>query len=155
MEPVYLSPEQYKKLKEELKYLKTEERKQVAERLKNALSFGDISENAEYDEARSAKERLEAKIQELENILKRAKIIKNIKSSNKILPGTKFEVVEKKSNKKFIFTLVGFGESNISEGKISTESPLGKAFLNKKVGSIVKVQTPKGEVVYEITRIIS
>ncbi len=155
MKEIHISKEQFEKLKQELEYLKNVERKNVAERLKTALSFGDISENAEYDEAKSAKERLEAKIYELEQILKSAKIIKGSRVQDKIVPGTKFEVLDKNSNKKYIFILVGFGEANILEGKISTESPLGKAFLNKKVGDIVKVQTPKGEVIYEIKKVFT
>ncbi len=155
MNEIYISKEQYEKLKQELEYLKTEGRKKVAEMLKTALSFGDITENAEYDEAQKAKERLEAKIYELEQILKSAKIIKGSRIQDRIVYGTKFEVLEKNSNKKYIFTLVGFGEANPLEGKISTDSPLGKAFLNKKVGEIVKIETPKGEATYEILRILS
>ncbi len=150
----YISKEQYEKLKKELEYLKTEGRKKIAERLKNALEFGDISENAEYDIAMSEKEALEKKIFELENILKNSKIIRNVKSSNRILPGTSFEVIEKGTNKKYVFQLVGFGESDPMNGKISTESPLGKAFLSKSVGDVVKVKTPKGEVVYEIKKLL-
>ncbi len=155
MDQIYISKEQYEKLKQELERLKNEERKKIAERLKTALGFGDISENAEYDEAKLAKERLEVKIYELERILKTAKIIKGSKTQNRIVPGTKFEVIEKNSKKKHTFILVGFGEANPLEGKISTESPLGKAFLNKKIGDVVKVKTPKGETSYEISKIIS
>ncbi len=155
MNEIYISKEQYEKIKKELEYLKTEGRKKVAEMLKTALSYGDITENAEYDEAKNAKERLEARIYELEQILKSAKIIKGLKNQNRIIYGTKFEVLEKNSNKKYTFTLVGFGEANHLEGKISAESPLGKSFLNKKVGDIVKVKTPKGEAIYEILKIIN
>lgn len=155
MNEIYISKEQYQKLKEELERLKTEERKKIAERLKIAISYGDISENAEYDEATKAKEILEKRIYELENILKSAKIIKNITSADKIIPGTKFEVLDKTNNKKYIFTLVGFGEANPLEGKISTDSLLGKKFLNKKIGDIIEVETPKGKVVYQIKKILN
>ncbi len=153
----YISKEQYEKLKQELEYLKSVERKKIAERIRIAREYGDISENAEYDIAISEQENLERKILELENILKTAKIIRNIKKSNndKILPGVTFEVIEVDTNKKYLFTLVGFGEYNPSVGKISTDSPLGKAFLNKKVSDVVKVQTPKGKVTYKITKIIN
>lgn len=156
MEEVYISKEQYEKLKKELERLKTEERKRIAERLKTALSYGDISENSEYDEATQAKMRLETQIYELEKILRSAKIIKTNRSqNNKILPGSKFEVLDKTNNKKIIFILVGFGEANPAENKISTESLLGKSFLNKKVGDLVKVETPRGETVYEIKKIFN
>ncbi len=155
MKEVYISKNQYEKLKQELERLKTEERKKIAERLKAALSYGDISENAEYDEATKAKEILERKIFELEQILKSARIIKRSGSKLKILPGTKFEVINKTQNKKYIFSLVGFGEANPSEGKISTDSLLGKKFLNSKVGDTIEIETPKGKFVYEIKKIFS
>jgi len=150
---VYISKEQYEKLKEELAYLETEKRKEIADRLKNAIELGDISENAEYDLALQEKENLERRIAEIKNVLSKAKIIKQDTKSDRILPGRKFEVVETQTNKKYTFTLVGFGESNPREGKISTESPLGKAFLNKKLGDIVEVQTPNGKVTYKIKKI--
>lgn len=150
---IYISKEQYEKLKEELKFLETVKRREVAERLKNAIELGDISENAEYDIAVNEKEELERKILELRNVLNNAKIVNSKKNFEKIFPGSKFDVVEKKTNKKYTFTLVGFGESNFREGKISTESPLGKSFLNKKVGDIVEVQTPNGKIIYEIKKI--
>jgi transcription elongation factor GreA len=149
----YISKEQYEKLKQELEYLKTEGRKHVAERLKNAVEMGDISENAEYDIAMVERENLERKIAELENVLRTAKIIRGSKINDKILPGKKFDVVEKGTNKKYTFTLVGFGESNPTEGKISTDSPLGRAFLNKRIGNEVVVQVPKGKIVYVIKKI--
>ncbi|MCS7200910.1 MAG: transcription elongation factor GreA [Patescibacteria group bacterium] len=152
---ILLSKEQLEKLKKELEYLISEEKPKVAERLKNAASYGDLSENAEYDEALMAKERLERKIFELQKIIAEAKVIKNNnQDSNKITPGKKFEVTELSSKKKYTFILVGFGEANPKDKKISTESPLGKAFLNKKVGEIVKVQTPQGEQSYKINRIV-
>jgi transcription elongation factor GreA len=152
----YISKEQYEKLKKELEYLKTVEIKKIAERIRVAREFGDISENAEYEIAMNEKENLMRKITEIENILKTAKIIKNNpKITDRILPGKIFETLEKETNKKHVFQLVGFGESDPANGKISTESPLGKAFLNKKVGDIVKVQTPKGKVTYKITKIIN
>lgn len=150
---IYITKEQFKKLKEELEYLKNVIRQQVAERLKNAIELGDISENAEYDIAMAEKENLERKISEIENVLKTAKIIKETKIKDRIFPGKTFEVIEKNTNKTLTFMLVGFGESNPMEGKISTESPLGQAFLNKKVGDEVSVLTPKGNMIYIIKKI--
>lgn len=152
---ILLSKQQLEKLKKELEYLISEEKPKISERLKNAASYGDLSENAEYDEALTAKERLERKIFELQKIISEAKIIKeNNQTSNKVLPGKKFEVTELSSKKKYIFTLVGFGEADIKNKKISTESPLGKAFINRKVGEIVKVKTPQGEQSYKINRLL-
>ena len=149
----YISKEQYDKLKEELKYLETKVRKEIAERIKNAVEMGDISENAEYDIAMAEKENLERKIAEIRHVLNTAKIIRDLKTQDRILPGKKFDVIEKGTNKKYTFTLVGYGESNPSEGKISTDSPLGKAFLNKKVNDEVIVKVPKGEIIYVIKKI--
>lgn len=152
---ILLSKQQLEKLKKELEYLISEEKPKIAERLKNAASYGDLSENSEYDEALIAKERLERKIFELQKIISEAKIIKDSnQSDNKVLPGRKFEVIEINSKKKYIFTLVGFGEADVRNKKISTESPLGKAFINRKVGEIVTVRTPQGEQVYKINRLI-
>jgi len=149
----YISKEQYDKLKEELKYLETKARKEIAERIKNAIEMGDISENAEYDIAITEKENLERKIAEIKHVLNTAKIIRDLKTHDRILPGKKFDVIEKGTNNKNTFTLVGYGESNPSEGKISTDSPLGKAFLNKKVNDEVIVKVPKGEIIYIIKKI--
>lgn len=151
----YISKEQYEKLKQELEYLKSVERKKIAERIKAAVELGDISENAEYDQAISDKERLDRKIFEIERILREAKIVRNQKGGNKILPGVSFEALEKGTSKKFTFTLVGYGEANPREGKISTESPLGKAFFNKKPGDEVEVETPRGRVKYKILKILN
>lgn len=151
---ILLSKEQLEKLKKELEYLINEEKPRVTERLKNAASYGDLSENSEYDEALNAKERLERKIYELQKIINEAKIIKNNnQTTNKIIPGKKFEVIDLNSKKKFTFMLVGFGEADPKDKKISTESPLGKAFLNRKKGDIVKVKTPQGETSYKINKI--
>jgi transcription elongation factor GreA len=153
---ILLSKEQLEKLKKELEHLINEEKPKIAERIKNAVGYGDLSENSEYDEALNAKERLEKKIYELQRIISEAKIIKNNDQvSNKIIPGKKFEVIDLNSKRKFIFMLVGFGEADPKNKKISTESPLGKAFLNKKKGDIVKVKTPQGENSYKISKIFS
>lgn len=156
---MYISKEQYEKLKKELEKLENEERKKVAERLKTALEYGDISENSEYEEALQQKERLEIKILEIKRVLDQAKIINNNNNNNnrgekKIYPGSTFEIVDKNSKKKLTLTLVGFGEGDFKEGKISTESPLGKAFLGKKINEEVEVETPKGKIVYQIKKIL-
>lgn len=151
----YISKEQYEKLKQELEYLKNIETKRIAERLKEAVELGDLSENAEYDQALEEKEKLERKIFEIERILREAKIIRNQKTNDKIVPGVSFEALEKTAKRKFIFTLVGYGETSPREGKISTESPLGKAFLNKKPGDEITIETPKGKTIYKILKIIN
>lgn len=154
MEEYRLTPESYKKIKEELEYLKKEERKKIAERIKLAKSFGDLSENAEYAESLEAQRQLEKRISELEDILKRAVIVRPTKKSNLIDVGTTFEVENLISKKKFTFTLVGFGEADPLEGKISSESPMGKLFLGKKVGEKVEGEIAGKQVKFKIVKIL-
>ncbi|GIW66332.1 MAG: transcription elongation factor GreA [Candidatus Parcubacteria bacterium] len=135
-----ISKEVYEKLKKELEKLKTEGRKEIAEKIKAAKEFGDLSENAEYQSALEEQKKLERRIFELENLLKTSKIIKNkpIKS-DKVSIGSEVEVLNLENKKSMKFTIVGFGESDPLDGKISTESPVGKALLGKKIGDVVEV----------------
>ncbi len=143
----HLTPERLEDLKKELIELKTAKRAGVAERLKRAKELGDLSENAEYMEAREEQNQIETRIVELEDIVKNAVVIKHAASS-KVQIGSSVEV--EKDGKKMIFSIVGPNEADPSAGKISNESPLGKAFLEKKAGEIVKVKTPSGEMSYKI-----
>jgi len=152
--PVYLTRDDYEKLKEELRYLKEVKRKEIAEKLREAVSYGDISENAAYDAATEMKVDLEYKIQELERILENAIIIKETQSDNIILPGTTFEATNLETKKKYVFTLVTYGSANPFEGKISIESPLGKTFMNKKIGDIVEAEVNGKKIKYKINKII-
>ncbi len=151
---IYLSRENFEKLKKELEYLKSVKRKEVSEKIKEAVSLGDISENAEFDIAMQMKTDLEQRIQEIERILENAVIIRKSDDSNIILPGVTFEAINLETNKKYVFTLVTYGEADPFQGKISLESPLGKAFFRKKVGSEIEVDVNGRKIKYKVTKII-
>lgn len=135
-----ISEKVYKKLKEELERLKTVERKAIAEKIKTAKEFGDLSENAEYQSALEEQKKLERKILELENLLKSVKVVKGTtKNKNSVNINSEVTLVDLESKKTLKYKLVGFGEANPTENKISIESPLGKALIGKKIGEIVEV----------------
>jgi len=150
----YLSPEAYKKLKEELHFLKTVTRKEVALKIQEAKELGDLSENAAYQEAKDTQAALETRILELELLLKNAAIIYPKKGNGLVELGSSI-VVQSLSLPKIRreFTIIGAHEANPNEGKISNESPLGKSFINHKKGDVVIVKTPKGDVKYKIVSI--
>ena len=143
----YLTLERLEELKKELNELKTTRRAEVAERLKRAKELGDLSENAEYMEAREEQNQVETRIVELEDMIKNAAVIKHMNGS-KVQIGSTVEL--EKDSRKMTLTIVGPNEADPSAGKISNESPLGKAFLDKKTGDSVKVKTPAGETTYKI-----
>jgi transcription elongation factor GreA len=150
----YLTAEAYKKLKEELEYLRKVKRKEIAQRVQEAKELGDLSENADYQKAKEDQAALESRIIELEEFLKRAVIIQP-KKTDRVEIGSIIEVenLSQSTSKKQVFTIVGSHEAQPLEGKISNESPLGKAFLGKKVGEIADVETQKGKVQYKILKI--
>lgn len=147
----YLTQEKFEELKQELSYLKTEERKKIAESLEYAKSLGDLSENAEYHEARDKQADVEDRIAELEETLKTAEII-SAHHSNTIEVGTTVST-KRDDGRKEEFQIVGPEEANLPAGKISHESPLGSTLLGHKKGDTIKVSTPKGEVNYKIIEI--
>ena len=149
----YLTKDRFAELQEELKRLKTEGRKAVAERLKKAKEYGDLSENSEYAEAKEEQDRLERRIFELEEMLKNVSIIqKPTVKSDEVTVGATIKV--SKDGKEFTYQIVGSNETQPEAGRISNESPLGRAFLGKKAGDIAKITTPKGEVEYKIVAIL-
>ena len=137
-------------LEAELEQLKTEGRVDIAEKLKVSRSYGDLSENSEYDEAKSEQAKIEARIQELEYQLKNAVIIDNT-ASDKVSMGSKVTVL--RDGQKFVYEIVGFSQSNPSQGKISDESPVGKALIGAAVGEKVVVEAPIGNLEFEIKSI--
>ena len=149
-----LTYEGLKKLEEELEYLKTEKRREVAERIKVALGFGDLSENSEYDEAKTAQAENEVKIAELENKLRYAKIIdeKEIDTET-VQVGNIVKVLDMEFDEKVEYTIVGSTEVNLAENKISNESPLGSALLGAKKNQVVNVNAPAGIMKYKILSI--
>ena len=142
----------YKKLKEleaELEYLKTEKRKEVSEKIKVARGFGDLSENAEYDEAKKEQGEVEVKIVQLEKMLKNAKVIDEDEiDTSKVTLGTKVKIFDVDMEEEDEYEIVGSTEANPAENKISDESPLGIALIGAEPGATVTVKSPNGE--YEV-----
>ena len=151
MDRHYLSKERLEELTQELDGLKKTRRVEVAERLKRAKDFGDLSENAEYAEAREEQAAVETRIFELEEMLKKVEIIKKTEGGDTVHVGS--TVTSKKGDKVMKYTIVGAYEAKPEDGKISDESPLGRAFMKHKVGERVNVTTPGGAVAYEILKI--
>lgn len=147
----FLTKEKIKALEEELKEYKSTKRLEVAERLKAAKELGDLSENAEYHEAREEQQLVEGHIAKLEDTLRNATVITMRHGGKTVRMGTTFNCTA--NGKRFKFTLVGADEVNPAEGKISNESPLGSSFLDKKIGESVKIETPGGTTTYKITSI--
>ena len=139
-------------LEAELEKLKTEGRVDIAEKLKVARSYGDLSENSEYDEAKSKQAKIEARINELEYQLDHAVIIDS-GDKNSVSMGSKVTVLRKSDNTEAVYEIVGFSQSNPSEGKISDESPVGTALMGAKVGETVTVEAPIGNLEFEIKAI--
>lgn len=140
-----LTVEGLKKLEEELEYLKTVKRKEVAEKIKEARGFGDLSENAEYDEAKNEQNQVESRVIELENMLKNAAIIDHDEVDiDQVGLGTRVKVLDTEFDEKFEYNMVGSTEADPDNFKISDESPVGKALMGKKVGDTVEVNTPAG-----------
>lgn len=148
----YLSPEGLETLKKELQELKTKKRQEIAKRLQEAKDLGDLSENAEYFEAKEAQSLNENRIAELEELLKNAVVIKTPSTEDVVRIGSTVETKLNDNNIE-IFSIVGSAEAKPQEGKISNESPLGRAFLGKKAGDEVEIKTPGGIVKYKIIKI--
>lgn len=149
-----MSREGYEKLEKELDYLITVRRAEVAQKLKEARSFGDLSENAEYDEAKNEQGILEATIAEMENTLANAEIVDDDSiSTNEVGVGSTIEIKRLDKDKTEKFKIVGTTEANPAEGKISDDSPIGKAAIKKKVGDVFTVEAPVGELQFEIISI--
>ena len=151
---VILTQEGYNNLEKELNFLKTEKRADIADRIKVALGFGDLSENSEYDEAKNAQAENEVKIAELENKLRHAKIIDEKEIDTETVQiGNIVRVLDIEFDEKIDYTIVGSTEVNLAENKISNESPIGKALLGAKKGQTVEVNAPAGVIKYEIRKI--
>lgn len=149
-----LTQEGYDNLEKELEKLKTETRYEIAERIKVALGFGDLSENSEYDEAKNAQAANEIKIAELEEKIKYAKIIDESEIDTKTVQvGNVVKVLDMEFDEEIEYTIVGSTEVDLAQNKISNESPIGQALLGKKVKSVVDVQAPAGVLKFKILAI--
>ena len=152
-EYTFITREGLARLKKELQYLKTEKRKEIAERIKEAKELGDLSENAEYTEAKEEQGFTASKIAEIEHIVKRAQVIEETKKvTDKVVVGCSI-MVKNNGGEESEYTIVGSNEADPANGKISNESPFGRAFLGKKIGEKATVKTPKGELEFEIVKI--
>ncbi len=145
----YLTQQKYEELQQELHDLIHVKRKEIAEQLEYAKSMGDLSENAEYHEARDGQAKIEARISQLEDLLKHAEILKH-KKSDVVEAGSKVVIQKTGEKEKKEYTLVGSEEADMLAGKLSYDSPLGSALLGKKKGDAVSIDTPKGTVEYKI-----
>ncbi|MFH1326403.1 MAG: transcription elongation factor GreA [Candidatus Falkowbacteria bacterium] len=150
---IVLTPEGKLKLEEELKNLKEVRRPEIIEKIEQAKELGDLSENAEYHDAKDQQGMIEARILEIEEIFKKAVITTGQeKATGKIQIGSSFVVEDSKGNQKEL-TLVGFNEADPANGRISNESPTGRAFIDKKQGDEVEVEAPRGIIKYKILEI--
>jgi len=149
-----LTQDGYEKLVEKLNYLKSVKRLEVAERLKIAISLGDLSENSEYDDAKNEQGRLEAEIRELEAKLNNSDIIHGVSIGDTISIGSKVVIREIDSDETETYMIVGSTEADPDEGKISNESPVGAALIGKSAGNIVQIHAPAGVFEYEVVEIL-
>ena len=154
MKQTILTDEGLKKLEEELEHLKTVTRKEVADKIKVALSFGDLSENSEYDEAKNEQALVESRIAQIEAMLKNVKLLDEDEISNDMVSvGSKVKLFDKEFDEEVDYQIVGSTEADPLQGRISDESPLGKFLLGHKVGDVVEVETPGGICIYEVLEI--
>ena len=145
LKDVILTPEGYEQLKSELDTLRTSRRREIAERIAAAREFGEIAENAEYDDAKNEQMMLEQRIAQLEERLRSAQVIDAAElSTDTVQVGTTVHVKDEKTGKSQKFTIVGSAEANPSEAKLSNESPVGRALIGRKRNDVVSVQVPRG-----------
>lgn len=150
-EGVLLTHQGVKDLEEKLEYLKTVRRLEIAEEIKTARAFGDLSENAEYDEAKNEQAKIEGEIIMLEKMLRNATVVdQDDVDVQRVNVGTTVKVLDKEFNEEVEYMIVGSAEADVSLNKISNESPVGRALLGKKVGNLVKVEAPGGIVKLKI-----
>ena len=154
MKEVILTPDGYEKLRQETDYLSNEKRREVAERIRVAREFGDIAENAEYDDAKNEQAMLEHKIAQLEERLLSARVLtKKEISKDTVSVGSKVRLRDVDAKQTFEYHIVGSAEANPAENKLSNESPVGKAIMGKKKGEVVEVAAPRGALKFKIMEI--
>ncbi len=149
----FITQEGLKKLQAELEELKTAKRKEIAERIREAKELGDLSENAEYQEAKDEQSFIERRISELEDIVRNVQVIKKSRKGGAVQVGSTIKVKNNELGQELSYTIVGSSEANPVDGKISNVSPMGQAFLGAKEGDTVPVQVPKGTIKFTIISI--
>ncbi|SEM99090.1 transcription elongation factor GreA [Candidatus Frackibacter sp. WG12] len=153
-EKVILTKEGLKNLKEELEYLRGTKRREVAKRIKQALEFGDISENSEYDDAKNEQAFVEGRIKEIERMLRNAEVINEDEvKTTEFNVGTTVRIQDMETGEEFSYKIVGTTEADPLNNKISNASPVGNALLNHKIGEEVEIDAPVGKITYKILAI--
>jgi transcription elongation factor GreA len=148
---VLLTPEGYEKLKQEIEFLRNDKRREVADRIRVAREFGDIAENAEYDDAKNEQAMLEHKIAQLEERLVHARVIDTDDVDTSVVSlGSKVRLRDMDANETVEYHIVGSAEANPAEQKLSNESPVGKAIMGRKKGEVVEVTAPRGALKFKI-----
>ncbi len=147
----FITADGLQKLRDELHQLKTVKRREIAQRIQEAKELGDLSENAEYVEAKNEQSFVEGRVAELETVVKNAVIIQDVKNAEQIRVGS--EVTAISDGIKLTYLIVGSNESDPTNGRISNESPLGQAFIGKKVGDTVEIEAPRGKRLFSVTAI--
>lgn len=137
-------------MERELEYLKVTARAEIAQKIKEAREQGDLSENAEYDAAKDEQRDIEARIEELMNILKNAEVSDDDTDGEHVKFGSRVEIQDLETNEELKYQIVGSTEANSLKGKLSNESPLGKALIGSKVGDVIKTETPGGIIEYKV-----
>jgi transcription elongation factor GreA len=150
---IYLTQEGYNRMKEELENLRKKLMYDIAERIKEARELGDLSENSEYDEAKNEQGRIDSRIKQLEEILNNAEIIEDDGDMSSVKLGHIVELQNMETGERSEFRIVNAQEANIFEGKISSDSPIGKGVLSHKVDEVVRIKTPSGWAKYKILTI--
>ena len=155
IEKIKMSQEQFDKMQAELNYLETERTREVAEQLKEARGYGDLSENSEYDEAKSEQGKLYSKIAELHALLENAEIVEaEVVAQGVVGLGSKVTVLDMEDNSETTFQIVGSQEANPMQGKLSEESPIGAGLKGRKEGDVVTIKAPVGELQFRILTVV-
>jgi transcription elongation factor GreA len=151
LKEIILTPEGYEKLRQEIEHLSSDKRREVAERIRIAREFGDITENAEYDDAKNEQALLEHRIATLEERLRSARVLeKSDVKKDEVSVGSTVKLKDMETNKTVEYRIVGSAEANPAESKLSNESPVGKAILGRKKGEVVEVTAPRGALKFKI-----
>ena len=148
-----MSEERLQELKDELHFLQTVREKEVAQQIKEARSFGDLTENSEYDDAKTEQGKLYSKIAEIKNLIENAEIVKASEKTDVVGMGSKITLLDVEMKENITYEIVGSQEADPAMQRISDDSPLGKNLMDKKVGDIIKVDAPIGEVEFKLLKI--
>ena len=148
-----MSRERYDEIQQELEYLQTVREKEVSELIKEARSYGDLSENSEYDEAKTEQGKLYSKIAELKNLLENAEIVEHVTRAGVIGIGSRVTVLDVEMNEQSEYQIVGSQEANPMAGRISDDSPFGRGLIGHKIGETVTIEAPAGELRFEILNV--